>query len=128
MTFGHVPPPYGALWPAVEALLAPAVERGGNDWREVRDTLADGRSQLWLTMDPAPINATVTRMDGDTLEIWLCGGAVLHRALRFLDTILKAARESGAVSARIIGRKGWDRALRGRGWRRCGDELVKDLA
>ncbi len=107
MTFGYVAPPYGALWPTVAGLLDKAVRKGGNDWAEVEAQLADNRAQLWLTMDPAPINATVTRMDGDTVEIWLCGGAVLAGALGYLETIVEAAREHGAKDARIVGRKGW---------------------
>jgi len=79
-------------------------------------------------MAPAPINATITRMDGDTIEIWLCGGAVLNGALCYLETILKAAREHGAKNARIVGRKGWERILEPYGWRPVDDELVKDLA
>ncbi len=74
-----------------------------------------------------PINATVSRMDGKTVEIWLCGGSVLAGSLHYLETILSAARDAGATDARILGRKGWQRALRGYGWQISGDELVKGL-
>lgn len=128
MTFGYVPPPMGHLWPTIYSLLNEAVERGENDWSQVVETLEDGRSQLWLTIGDKPVNATVSRMDGDTVEIWLCGGPVLNGSLGHLETILEAGREAGAVRARIIGRKGWMRALRPWGWHAEGDELVKDLA
>jgi ABC-type glycerol-3-phosphate transport system substrate-binding protein len=71
--FGYVPPPFGALWPDIEALLDKAVAKGGNRWGDVKAALARETAQLWLTMDDGPVNATVTRMDGKTLEIWLCG-------------------------------------------------------
>lgn len=128
MTFGFVPPPFGVLWADIRRLLDKAVRRGGNDWSDVQRELGSGRAQLWLTVEHAPINATVTRMDGKTLEIWLCGGRVLPDALRFLDTILNAASEDGATDARIVGRRGWARTLAPRGWRVVGDELVKELA
>lgn len=128
MTFGFVAPPYGALWRAITDLLTPAVERGGNDWGEVIALLDDGRAQLWLTMErDQPIVAAVSRMDGDTFEVWLAGGRVLSR-LDDLEMAITAAREGGATNGRIIGRKGWARVLRAYGWRVEGDELVKDWA
>lgn len=127
MNFGCVPDPLGHGWPVARALLAPAVVRGGNDWGEVEGDLATGRAQLWLTMKDRPVNATVTRRDGDTLEVWLCGGAVLSGALPFLETILAAAKADGMTNARIIGRKGWARVLHRWGWRQRGDDLVKPL-
>lgn len=128
MNFGFVPPPFGALRDDIRWLLDPAVIRGGNSWLDVEGRLEDGTAQLWLTVDPDPINATVTRMDGTTIEIWLCGGRVLSGALPFLETILEAAKAAGATDARIVGREGWARVLAPYGWHTAGDELVKDLA
>ena len=126
--FGYVPPPFDGLWPDITRLLDKAVTKGGNRWGDVKAALATERAQLWLTMDPAPINATVTRMDGRTVEIWLCGGSVLAGSLHYLETILAAAKRAGATDARIIGRRGWARALKPYGWRAQDDEIVKDLA
>jgi hypothetical protein len=126
--FGYVPPPFGALWPDIEALLDKAVAKGGNRWGDVKAALARETAQLWLTMDDGPVNATVTRMDGKTLEIWLCGGRGIPWALPYLETIIAAAKHAGATDARIIGRKGWKRALRPFGWIPRGDELLKEWA
>lgn len=128
MRFGYVPPPFGGFWPDIIALLDKAVRKGGNRWGDVKRDLASERAQLWLTVDDRPINATVTRMDGKTLEVWLCGGSVLAGSLHFLETIIAAAKQAGATNGRIIGRKGWARALKPYGWRQSGDELVKDFA
>jgi hypothetical protein len=128
MTFGYVPHPFGETWHDARQLLDKAVTKGGNRWDGVLSALNDGRAQLWLTVTDRPINATVTRMDGSTVEIWLCGGSVLNGSLHFLETILAAAKSNGATDARIVGRKGWARALKSYGWRADGDELVKDLA
>jgi hypothetical protein len=126
VTFGYVAPPYGALWPQIAELLGPAMERGGNDWGELESSLGDNRSQLWLTVEERPVAAMVTRIDGDTLEIWLAGGAVLSGSLPFLETAIEASKAVGTTNGRIIGRKGWSRVLRQWGWRQQGDELVKD--
>jgi hypothetical protein len=68
----------------------------------------------------------VTRIDGDTLEVWLAGGAVLSGSVPHLETAIEASRAAGTTNGRIIGRKGWERVLRPWGWRREGDYLVKD--
>lgn len=128
MTFGYVAPPYGPLWPTIFQLLDKSVQRGGNDWDEVASDLRDGRAQLWLVVTDKPIVALVTRMDGDTFEVWLAGGAVLSGTVHFLETAIEAAKAAGATNGRIIGRKGWERVLRGYGWRHDGEHLVKDWA
>lgn len=127
MQFGFVPPPFGGLWNDIGRLLDKAVERGGNDWAEVVECLDDGRAQLWFTVTDTPIAAMVTRMDGDILEVWLAGGAVLSGSIPFLETALAAAKANGAKHGRITGRKGWQRVLHRYGWRPAGEDLVKDL-
>ena len=127
MRFGYVPAPYGRLGPAIAALLDGAVKRGKNDWREVWDSLATGKAQLWLTVTDKPIAAMVTRMDGDTFEVWLAGGKVLSGSVPFLETAIEAAKASGATNARLEGRKGWSRGLRPYGWHEQGEMLVKEF-
>lgn len=127
MQFGFAPPPFGALWPRIVDLLAPAVERDKNDWADLAGCLSDGRAQIWLTLDPEPVAAMVTRRDGDILEVWLAGGAVLAGSVPFLEVAISAAKRDGATSGRITGRPGWARVLRNYGWQRCGEDLVKDF-
>ncbi len=128
MNFGHVPPPIcGAVWLAMERLLDRAMERGGNDWDDLSAALDTGHAQLWLTeVHGEPVAAMVTRLDGDTLEVWLAGGAVLTTSVPFLETAIEASRAAGTTNGRIIGRKGWARVLRPYGWRSDGIDLVKD--
>jgi hypothetical protein len=127
--FGHVPPPFGALWKDIGRLLDKAIERGGNDWADVVEQLDDGRAQLWLTIeDNEPVAAMVTKIDGDTLEVWLAGGAVLSGSIPYLETAIAASLEAGTTNGRITGRKGWQRVLRPFGWRPRGDDLVKEWA
>lgn len=132
LAFGHVPPPFRPeLWDAAQGLLQAPLKRGGYGWGELEDSLADGRSQLWLTVSGRfrePVAAMVTRIDGDTLEVWLAGGAVLSTSVPFLETAIEASKQAGTTNGRITGRKGWERILKPFGWRREGDELVKDWA
>lgn len=127
MNFGFVPPPYGLLWGDAKRLLDRAVKRGKNEWPEVIASLMQGTAQLWLTVTDRPIAAMVTRRDGDTLEVWLAGGAVLSGSVPFLETAIAAAKLDGATNGRLEGRKGWARVLRPYGWRESGDMLVKDF-
>lgn len=112
----------------MEPLLDRAVKRGGNKWPEVVAALKSGHAQLWLTMNPHPVAAMVTRIDGDTLEVWLAGGAVLAGSVPFLETAIEASKAAGTTNGRIVGRKGWVRVLQSYGWRVSGDELVKEWA
>lgn len=123
-----MPPPYGAeQWAAAKALLAKAVERDGNDWAALTTALDSNRAQLWLTVDDkGPVAAMVTRIDGDTLEVWLAGGAVLSGSVPYLETAIEASKDIGTTNGRIIGRKGWERVLRQYGWHRDGEDLVKE--
>lgn len=125
--FGYVPPPFDGLWDDIQRLLDPAVKRGDNEWPDLIEQLESNRAQLWLTVTNGPVAAMVTRMDGNTLEVWLAGGAVLQGSVPYLETAIAAAQANGATNGRIIGRKGWARVLRDYGWRADGDELVKDF-
>ena len=127
MNFGYVPHPFGDAWRDARRLLDKAVTKGGNRWIDVVRALSSGRAQLWLAIEGRPTSALVTRMDGTTLEVWLCGGAVLGRSLGCLETVIAAARQDGATDGRIVGRKGWLRVLKPYGWRQAGDELVKSF-
>lgn len=126
MIFGFAPPPYGLLWGDAKRLLEPAVKRGGNEWPEVIADLMQSKAQLWVAIEEAPVAAMVTRIDGDTMEVWLAGGAVLSGCVPFLETAIEASRAAGTTNGRITGRKGWARVLARFGWKRRGDDLVKD--
>lgn len=123
-----MPPPFED-WGTIRDLLDRAVTRGGNDWAEVEAGLADGRAQLWLGTDGnEPVVAGVSRIDGDTLEIWLVGGMVLSGFVPSLGTVIAASKEAGTTNGRITGRKGWRRVLQPFGWRPMGEDLVKEWA
>lgn len=122
-----MPAPIGHLWPFVVRLLDRAVTKGGNRWEDVSRDLRSGLAQLWLaTEQQEPVAAMVTRIDGDTLEVWLAGGAVLKGCVPFLETAIEASKQAGTTNGRLSGRKGWERVLKPYGWQPRGDDLVKD--
>lgn len=121
---GCLPPPFGELWPTIFALLDKAVRTGGNDWEDVKEGLETRRAQLWLWVENGPQAAVVTKIDGDVLEIWLAGGRAL-KVLPYLETIIEASKGAGTKQGRIIGRRGWDKALKPYGWVRDGEMLTK---
>lgn len=125
MNFGFVPPPLNGAAGDAHRLLGNAATRGGYEWEEVEEALQSGTAQLWLAVEDGPVAAMVTRMDGQTLEVWLAGGAVLSGAVQFLETAIAASREAGATDGRIWGRRGWERVLAPYGWRRDGELLTK---
>lgn len=125
MNFGHVPAPLEAWANVARTLLEPAARRGGYSWDEVAADLEANRAQLWIAEDGTPRAAMVTRRDGDTLEVWLAGGAVLSGCVPFLEIALKAA--PWARRGRLTGRKGWARVLAPYGWQASGEDLVREL-
>lgn len=127
VNFGHLPDWGGEYWPAVAAMLLPALKRDGGSMDELVQWLSTGHAQLWVAVTTQPIAALVTTIDGDTVELWLAGGAVLSGCVPFIDVIERAAIEGGMTKGRATGRKGWARVLRPWGWRQSGEDLVKDF-
>ncbi len=123
MRFGYVPSPAAAQMEKAQEYLAPALYRGGYTWGECARLIDSSHAQLWMSDEAA----LVSRKDGDTLELWLCGGRVVNASDRFLEVIERAARESGLQWMRLTGRKGWDRHLAKWGWVKVGEDLVKDI-
>ena len=123
MNFGYVPSPAAAQLTKARQYLVPALQRGGYTWDECARLIDSGHAQLWMSDEAA----LVSRRDGDTLELWLCGGRVVNASDRFLEVIERAARESGLQWMRLTGRKGWDRHLAKWGWIKVGEDLVKDI-
>jgi hypothetical protein len=123
MRFGYVPSPAAAQLNKAMEYLAPALKRGGYTWDECARLIDSGHAQLWMSDEAA----LVSRRDGDTLELWLCGGRVVNASDRFLAVIERAARDSGMEWMRLTGRKGWDRHLAKWHWVKVGEDLVKDI-
>jgi hypothetical protein len=129
---GHAPqlvcvPPAqaAAIWPHVRELIRAAMRRGGlSSFRPVEANVLAGDALLWLAWDGERIQAAaVTELHATEWRkacvIVACGGrgprsgsgAGMTAWLPLLAGIETYARAAGCACVRIMGRKGWARAL-----------------
>lgn len=121
-------------WPLVERLLddgyAAADEITPPD---LQDWLTAGKGLLWVAvLDDRVLAACVTtlvaRRSGLICRVMSGGGESMERwQADWLDTIERYARQEGCAKVRIDGRRGWERALSGFGYRQTGVCLEKGL-
>lgn len=113
-----VPPVHAAaVWPRVRHLILRAMERAGiGAFKPVEDGVLQGFSLLWLAWDGEQVKAAAVTSIAQTewrrvCEIVACGGHDRDQWLMLLRTIEQYAKADGCSAMRIIGRKGWARAL-----------------
>lgn len=86
--------------------------------KSVKDDVLWGRALIWLVWDkPHLAGAVVTQVSevesGKVCTIVAAGGEGLLRSLPLLSQIEDYAKKEGCRSMRVMGRRGWVRALRG---------------
>ena len=91
---------------------------GLSDFQEIEDSILDGDALLWLVWDGERIEAAVStilqKANGNlSCVIVACGGNDMGRWVGLIEKIEKYAKDEGCTSTRIIGRRGWLRALEG---------------
>jgi len=107
------------FWPHVEPLLRKAIVRTGiSAFQDVEYDLLYGDALLWVCWDGEKIlcagSTSLQQTDkGKVCLITACGGTDMHRWLPLLSKIEQFARDEGCKCTRIIGRKGWQRVLKG---------------
>lgn len=104
------------IWPAVEPLLRPAMERGGEmPISDLLQALYQGRFVLWLAwsgdLDAAAVTEIADTTAGRVCVIVACGGRGRERWLPLRHKLEWYARHEGCKRMRIYGRKGWARVL-----------------
>jgi hypothetical protein len=116
---GSVPDPLNwERWDEAKALLEPARRRG--DFPSV----IEPDEALWAVMDGNELIAVATAwLSSDHyVEVKLIGGRDHKRWLAELDRVIgKAGAAAGATRMMAIGRAGWWRNLKARGWNRIGE-------
>jgi hypothetical protein len=118
-------------WDLVSPLIVQAMKRGGmGDAGQVYADVVAGRSLLWLAMGAGVEAAAVTELTealGRRLcTIVACGGQESQNWLHLIGGLEDYAKHEGCAAMRIIGRKGWTRALPD--YRERSVILVKDLS
>lgn len=108
-----------SIWPHAAHLIRSAVLRTGlSDFQEVEDSILDGDALLWLAWDGKQIEAaasTILQKANGQLScvIVACGGNDMGRWVGLIEKIETYAKDEGCTNTRIIGRRGWLRALEG---------------
>jgi hypothetical protein len=106
------------IWPLVEALLTRAIARAGvaSSAGLAHDVLHGG-GLIWIAWSgkiEAAASTALQRTDaGLVCVVTACGGRHRQRWLPLLAGIEAYARQEGCAQVRIIGRRGWQRVLRG---------------
>jgi hypothetical protein len=104
-------------WPLAEKFVLSAIERADFcDSVKVRDDVLSGMSLLWLAaegveVEGAGVTQVVAGANGKVCEIVAWGANSQRRCAPLLTVIHDYARKEGCVSTRLIGRKGWAKAL-----------------
>lgn len=120
-------------WPAIYAVLQPAMLRAGYTAPELIDDLLSGQSQLWVMRkggDPiaAAVSQLVAEPDGLVVKGHLLAGKALSLAVdEAVECVRTHARQVGAVGIEITGRPGWHKRLKAKGWRQKAVTMRFDL-
>ena len=120
------------IWPQAKNLIRAAIERTGlSEFADIeRDVLA-GDQLLWLAISDRVEMATTTHLvktrDRVVCIITACSSYQRDHWLNVLGLIEKYAKDEGAACVRLYGRKGWERALAGHGYRVEHIQLEKAL-
>ncbi|MFC3070510.1 hypothetical protein [Phenylobacterium soli] len=116
-------------WGRAAPLLDPALAHAGRTHRldDVRGLLARGEAQLWL----GSASAAVTLVEADPCErrllIWLAGGELDELRGALLPQMERWGRGQGCRRLLIVGRAGWERALKPDGYAPLARVIAKDL-
>jgi hypothetical protein len=111
--------------PWLEAALAHAGRT--HSLADVKAALERGEARLWTGARSALV-AAVERDPGETrLLIWLAGGARDELENDILPLAETWGRESGCRRVLIIGRAGWERTLKSKGYAPLARIVAKDL-
>jgi hypothetical protein len=124
MTFAPEPI-HADTWPAIFAILKPAIERSGDATvASLIDDLLSHEAQLWVKRSEGgdPIAAAVSELERTPRGLLvhgrlLAGKGMAHWVDDLIACIAEHGKYVGAIGIKISGRKGWVRVLSARGWR-----------
>jgi hypothetical protein len=112
-----------AAW--LDAALAHAGRTHGLE--DIQRMIAAGEAQLWVGAGAA----MVTLVEDDPLErrllIWLAGGALSELTETLLPQAERWAKARGCRRMLVIGRAGWERALKPKGYAPVARLIAKEL-
>lgn len=102
------------LWPYAGPLIKSAIERTNlSDFSDVERQVLLGEQLLWLAWSDRIEAAATTHLSRNVCTLTACSGYQRERWLPLFERIEQYARDEGAKTMRIYGRKGWERVLDG---------------
>jgi hypothetical protein len=116
-------------WERCSPWLAAALAHAGGTHRldDVRGMVLDGEAQFWAGRDCALVALVEDDPCERRLLIWLAGGARGEIETEILPRAEGWGRARGCRRALIIGRAGWERSLKNKGYAPLARLIAKDL-
>lgn len=113
---------------SVAHLLQPAIDRNhaGLTLEDFKERVLTGYMQLWVGEGYAAVTEVLNYPSNRVVLVHL-GGGELEALIEADGELEKFARIVGATGIEIIGREGWVRALRDRGYKKAAVHLWKDV-
>jgi hypothetical protein len=111
--------------PWLEAALAHAGRT--HSLSDVKAAIDGGEARFWPGVASALVAAVDADPGGRRLLIWLAGGAREELETDLLPLAEAWGRESGCRRALVIGRAGWERTLKSKGYAPLARIVAKDL-
>jgi hypothetical protein len=95
-------------------MIRAAIERTGlSGFEDIERQVLAGEQLLWLAWSDRIEAAATTHLSRDVCTLVACSGHERERWLPLFERIEQYARDEGAKTMRIYGRKGWQRVLDG---------------
>jgi hypothetical protein len=102
------------FWPHARGLIKAAIDATGlSDFADIEHQVLNGEQLLWLAWSGHIEAAATTQLTGNVCTLVACSGHNRNRWLPLFAKIEQYAKDEGATTMRIYGRKGWERALDG---------------
>lgn len=120
---------FSVAWERAAPWLDEALAHAGrsHELADVRAMIDRGEAQFWLVDGAAAVTLLQDEPRERRLLVWLAGGD-LEALRQTLSPRLEAwGRKRGCRRMLIVGRAGWERALRGLGYAPLARVIAKDL-
>lgn len=117
-----------AKFDSVAHLLQPAVDRGigAMELEDYKERVLTGYMQLWVGEGYAAVTEVLNYPRSRVVLVHLAGGE-LDSLIEADGELEKFARIVEATGIELVGRKGWVKALRDRGYKEAAVHLFKEV-
>jgi hypothetical protein len=109
-----------------------ALKKGGDthDFKDIVDGVQSGHMQLWFGLNGCAVTEIIVYPNKKVLHVFLAGGDQgqgIEQITDMHDDAVEWGKAQGCDGMTIAGRKGWQRVLESRGWRKQFTTLVKEF-